>query len=541
MNKSKKNKKSYDTKKKESHKKPDDELKDVNSLQVDYEYCFEATDVVVKNDIEAYLGPYSCASSENFISTYQKNFLVVGVMMLMTSGVLFPEIVILCIFLIGSALHIFLTITKHLIFISHKVQNIGNFLRDHYIQKSADIPRTEKVGISTLPMYSILLPVFMEEHSVIKQLFEAISNIDYPKERLQVLLILEIIDTKTKNHIQNIDTALNYEMVLVPDFKPRTKAKACNYALKFVHGDYVVIFDADDIPDKDQLHVALEKFTDSNDISLACLQAKLNYYNADENLLTRLFSLEYSILFERILPVLSQKNYPLPLGGTSNHFKTEVLKKLCGWDIYNLAEDAEIGMRLSTNGYKTQVINSYTAEECPITMLAWIKQRSRWFKGFIQTYFLYMQDNHNLTDKVGFKKSLISLHFMVGLSTISLIITTIMLMSGIFLKVTHTSIKHQDFIIDISLASGILWIMTTSIQTIKMLRSSIFLKNISWFKKSMCVVAFPLYFILHIIAAFHSIFDLIRRPFYWSKTKHGITKKVLNSSNRSADIDTEEC
>jgi cellulose synthase/poly-beta-1,6-N-acetylglucosamine synthase-like glycosyltransferase len=540
MKKSKKTKQSYDINKEESDKKPDDELMDGNSLQIDYEYCFETTDSNAQDDFEVYLGPYSCAASENFISTYQKNFLVVGVLLSVVAGAMFTETIILCIFLIGSALHVFLTITKHLIFISHKVGKIANCLRDHYIKRGADIPKTETVKSSELPMYSILLPVFMEESPVIQQLFEAISNIDYPKERLQVLLILETIDSTTKNHIQNIDTSLNYEMVLVPDFKPRTKAKACNYALKFVRGDYVVIFDADDIPDKDQLHVALEKFNDSNDLSLACLQAKLNYYNADENLLTRLFSLEYSILFERILPVLSQKNYPLPLGGTSNHFKTEVLKKLRGWDIYNLAEDAEIGMRLSANGYKTQVINSYTAEECPVTILAWIKQRSRWFKGFIQTYLLYMQDNYNLSDKIGFKKSLISLHFMVGLSTISLIMTTIMLISGIFLKITHTSIKHQDFITDIFLASGILWITTTTIQTIKMLRSSIFLKNISWIKKSVCIIVFPMYFTLHIAAALHSIFDLIRRPFYWSRTKHGITKKILNKISSSADIDTKK-
>ncbi len=539
MGQSDKKNQSYNFVHKEPLKEYDHTLKDAHSLQLDYEYCEESNNVYV-NDIEAYLGIYSCAATENFISTYQKNFLIISILSLFTLLIFFPEVIISCIMLIGSALNLFLTITKHLLFTLKKIKKIGD-LRNNYIKKSSETVNTKHIDASKLPIYSILLPVFMEEKLVIEQLFEAINNIEYPKEKLQVLLLLEIIDVQTKTHIQNINTTLNYELIFIPDFEPRTKAKACNYALKFVRGEYLVIFDADDIPDQNQLHIALETFNRSNDLALVCLQAKLNYYNSDENLLTRLFSLEYAILFEKILPSLAQKSYPLPLGGTSNHFKMDILKKLHGWDIYNLAEDAEIGMRLSANGYKTQVIDSYTAEESPVTILAWIKQRSRWFKGFIQTYCLYMQKQHNLTDKIGLKKSLISLHFMVGLSTISLIMTPIMLISGIFLKLTYGSIKYNEFIINIFLASGFLWIITTSFQTIKILRSSIFLKDIALPKKIICVAAFPAYFILHTMAVFHGIFDLIRRPFYWSRTKHGIAKKFTIKNSNSPDIDRERC
>jgi cellulose synthase/poly-beta-1,6-N-acetylglucosamine synthase-like glycosyltransferase len=377
-----------------------------------------------------------------------------------------------------------------------------------------------------LPLYSILLPVFMEEKLVLEQLFEAIEQFDYPKNKLQVLLILEAIDKTTINYTKSIKSKLNYEIIIVPDFTPRTKAKACNYALNFVKGDYVVVFDADDIPSSNQLRLAYMKFMEENDSQLVCLQAKLNYYNSNENLLTRLFSLEYAILFDKILPSLSQKNYPLPLGGTSNHFKTLVLKELRGWDIYNLAEDAEIGMRLSFNGYKSKVIDSYTAEESPVTLFAWIKQRSRWFKGFIQTYLLYLQKSHNLSNKIGSKKSFISLHFMLGLSTLSLILTPLMLVLGVsvVLGYIEVSAETNEIIFDLTAASAIFWITSNIYQSVKTFRASKFLKNIPFINKVVTTIVFTPYYILHTVAAIYAVFDLIRRPFYWSKTKHGIAK-----------------
>lgn len=516
------NKKSYDIVKSISNK---EELNDIFAAQVDYSYLSYDTSNV---DIESYLGAFSCSLSENFFSVLQKILCITSVFLLGTAFFFYPKVFISSFLFSGLILHMFLILLKNSLFGSKGGEKVSD-LRERYLKKR-DNKKKFKHGPDT-PTYSILLPVYMEEESVIEQLFTAIYNLDYPKDKLQVLLVLESIDSETIDHVKNIETKLDYDMIIVPNFQPRTKAKACNYALKFVRGKYVVIFDTDDIPDQDQLNIALQKFMEEGD-DLVCLQAKLNYYNADENLLTRLFSIEYAILFDGLLPALSKQNYPLPLGGTSNHFKVEFLKKLKGWDIYNLTEDAEIGMRLAANRYKAKVIDSYTAEEAPITLWAWIKQRSRWLKGFIQTYLLLLQKKHNFTNKVGFKKSLVSLHFMLGLSTLSLVMTPIMFVMGLFLKLSNETIMGNDLILNFSILTFLLWILLTSKQVIKVMKKSEFFSGFSKLKKAICLVVFPAYFILHTIAVFFAIFDLIRRPFYWSRTKHGVTKKSILINDR---------
>ena len=500
-------------------------LKDSAVMDFDCGICTDDLEQDAISDIDRYLGEYNQSSTREFISVTQGLTILSCIIFFVILFILCPQIIIPAFLIFGSILHFSLTTIKHFLF---KLKKKIISLRDTYLDAIKNIFQDRKYELDSYPIYSILLPVFMEEKEVLTQLLEAIYNLDYPKEKLQVLLILEAIDEDTINNVKQINSKLNYQLIIVPDFNPRTKAKACNYALNFVQGEYVVIFDADDIPSPDQLQLAIDRFK-NEDPKLACLQAKLNYYNADENLLTRLFSLEYALLFDKLLPSLSQNNYPLPLGGTSNHFRTDALKSLKGWDIYNLAEDAELGIRLAINGYKTETIDSYTAEESPVTIWAWIKQRSRWLKGFIQTYLLYLQKGNNLTEKIGARKSFISMHFMLGLSTLSLLITPIMAIFGLLVVNGYTSIDNEINILILTCAglSAVLWIVSNVYQSIKTIKSSTFLKNMSTLKKIILIVTFPTYFILHTIAALYAVLDLIRRPFYWSKTKHGLTKSKL--------------
>jgi cellulose synthase/poly-beta-1,6-N-acetylglucosamine synthase-like glycosyltransferase len=502
-----------------------DSLHDSDALHFD---CGIALDDVLpdhNSDIDKYLGHYNQSASKGFISIQQGLIILFCITAFSFFLMELPEIMIPAFLIFGSILHFSLTTIKYLMF-SLKEKIVS--LRETYFNSIKELFQNDSNDVD-YPIYSILLPLLTEEKKVLEQLLEAISNLNYPKEKLQVLLILEANDNETINNLKEINSELQYDVIIVPDFKPRTKAKACNYALNFIKGEYVVIFDADDIPSPDQLKLVVERFK-NQDPKLGCLQAKLNYYNADENLLTRLFSLEYAVLFDKLLPSLSQNDYPLPLGGTSNHFRADVLKELRGWDIYNLAEDAEIGMRLAMNGYKTETIDSYTAEESPVTVMAWIKQRSRWLKGFIQTYLLHLQKDNNLTDKIGARKSFVSMHFMLGLSTLSLLITPFMIGLGLSLALEYTTINSEinHFILRFSGISAGLWIINSMYQSVKTIKSSAFLKQMSAMKKIILTIAFPAYFILHAIAALYAVFDLIRRPFYWSKTKHGVTKNRLS-------------
>lgn len=506
----------------------DDSLQD--SAAVQFEYFIDDTSEATSCDISKHLGHYSYSATKDFISARQSATILFAFFSSLLFFVLRPEVAITTFLLLGTVIHFTLTTIKQFLFtLKRKVVS----LRQNYIEAINKPRPTMTAHKNDLPLYSILLPVFMEGKAVLQQLFEAIYNIDYPKEKMQVLLLLEEVDGNTIQAAKSIKTPLDYELIIVPDFAPRTKAKACNYGLNFIRGEYVVIFDADDIPAVDQLHKSIRQFRAKDDAKLACLQAKLNYYNADENLLTRLFSLEYAILFDKILPSLSSLNYPLPLGGTSNHFRADVLRELRGWDIYNLAEDAEIGMRLAKHGYRTEVVDSYTAEESPITLVAWIKQRSRWLKGFMQTYFLYLQKKNAFSSRVGRKQSFVSLHCMLGLSTLSLIITPLMLAcSYILVSKNSISIDNETSktLLCLSTLSASFWIVSSLFQSVKLLNSSAFLKDLSPTKKIITALAFPSYFVLHSIAALYAIVDLIRRPFYWSKTAHGLAKTKSKKS-----------
>ena len=188
--------------------------------------------------------------------------------------------------------------------------------------------------------------------------------------------------------------------LVVPDRAPHTKPKALNYALQFARGDFVVVYDAEDRPQPDQLRRAWEVFRHAPP-ELGCLQAQLNIYNPRQSWLTRQFTIEYSALFDAILPALERLRLPVPLGGTSNHFPRATLISVGAWDPYNVTEDADLGIRLARQGYRTGVLGSTTWEEAPPVFGIWIKQRTRWLKGWMQTYLVHTRDLRRLNRDLG--------------------------------------------------------------------------------------------------------------------------------------------
>lgn len=248
----------------------------------------------------------------------------------------------------------------------------------------------QSVNGDTVPSYSILCPLY-REWKLLPQFIDAVEKLNYPADKKQVLLLLEENDHKTIAQISRTSLPSYFDVIIVPHSLPKTKPKACNYGMQFATGDYTVIYDAEDIPEPDQLKKVVCAFKKTAD-SVCCIQAKLNYYNPDHNLLTRLFSAEYSQWFDIILPGLQSLNAPIPLGGTSNHFKTSTLRQLQFWDSFNVTEDCDLGIRLSRHGYQTAIIDSTTMEEANSSLLNWFNQRTRWLKGYIQTYFVHMRN-----------------------------------------------------------------------------------------------------------------------------------------------------
>jgi len=242
----------------------------------------------------------------------------------------------------------------------------------------------------SLPIYTILLPVY-KEATIVDKIVSSILSLDYPRDKLDVLLLLEEDDDETRGALEGVTLPECVRPFIVPPGYPKTKPRACEHGLVAARGEYLVIYDAEDRPEYDQLKKAVVAFRKLPE-RVMCLQAKLNYYNPRQNWLTKWFTLEYTTWFDLFLPGLNRLKVPIPLGGTSNHFKTKPLREVGGWDPFNVAEDCDLGMRLHSAGYRTMVLDSTTWEEANCQVGNWIRQRSRWVKGYIQTHLVHTRE-----------------------------------------------------------------------------------------------------------------------------------------------------
>lgn len=402
--------------------------------------------------------------------------------------------------------------------------------------KNPEIKITEKdlqsLDRAELPRYTILCPLY-KESNIIPQFVNAISNLDYPKDKLQTIFLLEEDDRETISKIENLSLPDYYEMVIVPHSNPKTKPKACNYGLKIAKGEYIVIYDAEDIPDMDQLIKTVLSFKKSHP-KVACIQAKLNFYNPRQNILTRAFTAEYSLWFDLVLTGLQSINAPIPLGGTSNHFKVEILRKLKGWDSYNVTEDCDLGMRIAKNGYRTAIVDSTTHEEANSSVANWFWQRSRWVKGYIQTYFVHTRKP---SEFLKIKKThLLTFQLIVGGKVLSMIINPIMWIITISYFVFRTQIGSA---IEDYFPAPIFYMAITSAVLGNFLYMYYYLLGClkrGQYDLIKYMIFIPFYWLFMSAATIIAVLKFIHAPHHWSKTKHGLhlSKAVnLNFSSMS--------
>jgi cellulose synthase/poly-beta-1,6-N-acetylglucosamine synthase-like glycosyltransferase len=250
------------------------------------------------------------------------------------------------------------------------------------------------------PIYTVLIAAYKEKE-VIGNLIKSLKKLDYPEDKLDIILILEENDKETLEAAKMEKPPANWRFLILPDSVPKTKPKALNYGLQFARGDYLTIYDAEDMPEPQQLKKAVAAFR-THPGNYICFQAALNYFNKNENFLTKMFTLEYSSWFDCLLPGLFKAKLPIPLGGTSNHFDVAKLKRIGAWDPFNVTEDADLGIRASMEGYKVGVIDSTTYEEANSKLNNWVKQRSRWVKGYMQTFLVHSRHPLKAIKTMGF-------------------------------------------------------------------------------------------------------------------------------------------
>ena len=376
----------------------------------------------------------------------------------------------------------------------------------------------------TLPVYTVMVAVYREA-AVVPQLIAALDAIDWPRSLLDVKLVCEADDHETIEAIRLAGPGCHVEVVTVPAMAPRTKPKALTYALAGARGEFLTIYDAEDRPHPQQLREAYHAFR-LGPPDLVCLQAPLVIGNAGDSWISAVFALEYSALFRRLLPALGFYRLPLPLGGTSNHFKTALLKHSGGWDPYNVTEDADLGMRLCRMGFRSSTLTLPTYEDAPTEFGVWLAQRTRWYKGWLQTWLVMMRHPLRTAREMG------PLSFLVFQ----------LLVGGMLVA----ALSHPGLIIFITLS--VLSLMQIpapqpNLFTTMMLAMDIFnilgsyavffvlgatpmsdreKKGVGW-KWAMI----PVYWMAVSLAAWKAVIELRLKPFHWNKTPHRPSRSGL--------------
>lgn len=377
----------------------------------------------------------------------------------------------------------------------------------------------KRINDDLLPRYTIMCPLY-KEANVLPQFVRAMSELDYPKEKLQVMLLLEEDDRETILAAQNAQLPHYFDIVVVPHSKPKTKPKALNYGLKKSTGDFCVIYDAEDIPEASQLKKVLIAFEKAGE-KTKCIQAKLNFYNPHQNVLTRVFTAEYSLWFDLVLTGLQSINAPIPLGGTSNHFHTKDLHHLKGWDAFNVTEDCDLGMRLVKMGYSTAIVDSTTLEEANSSMTNWFWQRTRWIKGYMQTYLVHMRKPG---DFISHWKDphVITFQLVVGGKIMSMIINPIMWILTISYFVFRPYVGEG---IESIFPPAVFYMAIFSLVFGNFLYLYYYMIGCAkreQYELVKYVFLVPVYWLAISVAAYTSFFKLVTQPHHWSKTKHGL-------------------
>ena len=377
-------------------------------------------------------------------------------------------------------------------------------------------PPAPRLPEAELPTYTVLIPLH-NEAQMVPMLHRAMSALDYPPHKLDIKFVVEQRSPDTVNAVEAILGDPRFRLVVVPPGPPQTKPKAIDYALPLASGDYVVVYDAEDVPDPGQLRLAAERF--AADPGLACLQAELVPENGHESALTALFAGEYAGLFGRLLPALARWGLPVPLGGTSNHFRAYVLRAIGGWDAFNVTEDADLGVRLARRGLRAEMLASRTLEEAPLGLAAWMAQRTRWMKGWMQTYVVHNRAPLQFLREVGWR-GFVGFQVLVGGMILSSLLHTVFivtLLSRLAIEGVVGLVPQDawDWLSVAILATGYGGAFAVVVSGL-LHRRALHLLPVQ--------ILLPAYWVLHSAAAIAAAWELVADPHRWRKTTHGVTQ-----------------
>lgn len=366
-----------------------------------------------------------------------------------------------------------------------------------------------------LPVVSMMVPMFGEA-DIAPRLVERLGRQSYPKDRLDVMLVVEEGDRVTRAALAGTTLPAWMRVITVPDGPIRTKPRALNYALNFARGDIVGVWDAEDAPAPDQIRDVVARF-DIAAPDVACLQGMLDFYNPRHNWLTRCFTAEYAVWFGTILPGLAHLGLVVPLGGTTLFFRRAILEGLGGWDAHNVTEDADLGLRLARHGYRTEIIATVTEEEPNARMLSWIRQRSRWIKGYAMTWGIHMRAPRQLWRELGPRR-------FWGMQVLFLGSISQALLAPVLWSfwIRALGLPHP---LDHVLSPRAMTVLAVFFALTEAVNIAIGLWAVRGARHRHLwpwVPTLHFYFPLASLAAWKALYEVVTRPFYWDKTAHGV-------------------
>lgn len=397
-------------------------------------------------------------------------------------------------------------------------------------------PPVAPLADADLPFYTVLVALHREA-AVVGRLLRGLARLDYPAAKLEILFLIEADDAETASALAAAPLPARFAVITVPPGLPRTKPRALNAALPLARGACLVVYDAEDVPDPGQLREAAAIFARTS-VKTACLQGRLVIDNDRDAWTARMLALEYTALFDVLNPALASWRLPIPLGGTSTHFRTPVLRALFGYDAWNVTEDADLGLRLARAGYHVGDLPSDTLEEAPVAFRPWLRQRTRWMKGFLQTSLTHGRRPHETARQLGFLDGLCALALVPG--TVGSALAYPILMLGSLADLV-------SFLRDGAPAAPAFWpnlpggtaaTVFVSGLLAMMLPAALGCVRRGWWDLLAWVPLLPVHFLLVSLGAWLGLIELVTAPQRWNKTEHGLSRHSrsgsLSGSGRSA-------
>lgn len=393
--------------------------------------------------------------------------------------------------------------------------------------RSASVALTRDLGMAvsaeevaalderTLPTYTVLVPLHGEA-DVVPRLVADLDALDYPRPRLDIKLLCEEDDTETVAAVRRLALPPHVELVVIPDGQPKTKPKACSYGLQLARGEFCVVFDAEDRPDPDQLKKALVSFERSPG-DVGCVQARLSLRNAHQNLLTAWTAAEHAAQFELQLPATGAAGAPVPLGRTSHHVRTRVLREVGAWDPFDVAQDGGLGIRLHRSGYRTVLLDSTTSEEATPRVADWVRQRSRWHKGTVQTWLVHVRRPVDLLRQTGVAGFL---SFNLTMATVLVLLLDpvlwVLTTAWTLAELTGTGTGLPA---PVPQAAALMLLLANGVVTYLGVAGALRRGDFALVRAALLA---PVYWALMSLAAWRGLLQLVTNPFYWDKTEHGL-------------------